>query len=251
MPSVERQGVRLYYEDHGTGPAVLLTPGYTATVRMWDPQIAALANRYRLVCWDLRGHGESDSPEDPAAYSHAATVADMAAILDACGIEQAVVAGLSLGGFMSLRFYLHAAERVRALMLFDTGPGYRKDAPRAEWNRLAEAYASRFEDVGLAALGSGEEAKIARHRSAQGLANAARGILAQHDGCVIESLPSIAVPTLLVVGSEDKPFLAGMGYMAAKIVGATKVVIEGAGHTPNLEKPTVFNQAVAEFLSSL
>ena len=79
MPHLKREGVRLYYEDHGTGPAVLLTPGYTATLRMWDPQIAALATRYRLVCWDLRGHAESDSPEDPAAYAHAATVADMAA----------------------------------------------------------------------------------------------------------------------------------------------------------------------------
>jgi pimeloyl-ACP methyl ester carboxylesterase len=139
---------------------------------------------------------------------------------------------------------------MRALMLFDTGPGYKNEAGRAEWNRLAESYARRFERDGLAALGSGAEVRIARHRSAQGLAHAARGILAQKDARAIEALPSISVPTLLVVGSEDKPFLTGMDYMARKIPGARKVVIEDAGHTPNLEKPEAFNQAVASFLDA-
>src|SRR5262245_48282647 len=101
MPHLERDGVRLYYEDRGSGPAVLLTHGYTATLRMWDPQIAGLADRFRIICWDMRGHGESDSPSDPAAYSHEATTEDMAAILDACGVHRAVVGGLSLGGYMS------------------------------------------------------------------------------------------------------------------------------------------------------
>lgn len=251
MAHLQRDGVRLYYEEHGNGPAVLLTHGYTATLRMWDPQVAALADRFRLICWDMRGHGQSDSPADPRAYSHEATIADMAAILDLCGVEKAVIGGLSLGGFMSLAFALAQPQRVRALMLFDTGPGYKKDSGRAQWNRLAEDYAVRFETRGLAALGSGAEVKIARHRSAQGLAHAARGILSQKDAAVIEALDSIRVPTLLLAGSEDKPFLAGMDYMAAKIPGARKILIEGAGHTPNLERPELFNQAVVSFLDSI
>ena len=251
MPYLQRDGVRIYYEDQGTGPPVLLTHGYTATLRMWDPQVAALADRCRIICWDMRGHGASDSPDDPAAYSHEATVADMSAILDACAVERAVIGGLSLGGFMSLLFHLAHPERVRALMLFDTGPGYKKDDARAQWNRLAEGYALRFETQGLAALGAGTEVRVATHRSAQGLAHAARGMLAQSDARVIESLPRITVPTLLVAGSEDKPFLPAMDYMAAKIPGATKLVIEGAGHAPNLERPQAFNQAVASFLERL
>ncbi len=251
MPSLDRDGVHLYYESEGTGPAILLTHGYTATLRMWDPQVGALADRFRVIRWDMRGHGESDSPDDPRAYSHEASVADMAAILDACGVAGAVVGGLSLGGYLSLAFHAAHPERVRALMLFDTGPGYRKDAARAEWNRLAESYAVRFESEGLAALGGGAEVKVSKHRSAQGLAHAARGILAQKDAAVIESLPHIKVPTLLIAGSEDKPFLTGMDYMAAKIPGATKVIIEGAGHAPNLERPGAFNAAVCSFLERL
>jgi pimeloyl-ACP methyl ester carboxylesterase len=251
MPYLDRDGVHLYYEAQGHGPAVLLTHGYTATLRMWDPQVEALADRYRVVRWDMRGHGESDSPGDPGAYTHAASVSDMAALLDASGVERAVIGGLSLGGFLSLAFLLAHPERVRALMLFDTGPGYRKDEARADWNRLADSYAARFEREGLAALGGGAEVRVSKHRSAQGLAHAARGILAQTDARVIESLPHVAVPTLLIVGSEDKPFLSAMGYMAAKIPDSTKVVIEGAGHAPNLERPQAFNAAVDSFLKRL
>src|SRR3954462_9608853 len=98
---------------------------------MWGGQVAALAGRHQVIVWDMRGHGQSDSPDDPAAYSEAATVADMAAILDACGAERAVIGGLSLGGYMSLSFNLTHANRVPALMLFDTGPGFKKDEARA------------------------------------------------------------------------------------------------------------------------
>jgi pimeloyl-ACP methyl ester carboxylesterase len=251
MAYLQRNGVRIYYEESGAGPGVLLTHGYTASLRMWDPQVAALADRCRIIRWDMRGHGASDSPDDPAAYSHDATVADMTAILDACGVERAVIGGMSLGGFMSLLFHRVHPERVRALMLFDTGPGYKKDDARAEWNRLAEGYALRFETQGLTALGSGAEVRVAAHRSAQGLAHAARGMLAQSDARVIESLSRIAVPTLLIAGSEDKPFLPAMDYMAAKIPGASKLVIEGAGHAPNLERPDAFNQALAAFFERL
>lgn len=251
MAYIDREGTSIYYEDRGTGPAVLLTHGYTATLQMWAPQVAALAQRYRLICWDMRGHGASDSPDDPNAYSHEATVADMAAVLNACAVEHAVIGGLSLGGFMSLLFHLAHPARVRALMLFDTGPGYKKPAARVEWNRLAESYAVRFESQGLAALGNGTEVRVATHRSAQGLAHAARGMLAQTDARVIESLPRISVPTLVIAGSADTPFLSATDYMAAKIARATKVIVAGAGHAPNLERPEAFNTAVAAFLAHL
>jgi pimeloyl-ACP methyl ester carboxylesterase len=251
MPYLDRNGVQIYYEDHGTGPAILLTHGYGATLRMWDPQVAAFGDLYRIIRWDMRGHGASDSPDDPATYSHGATVADMVAMLDACGIECAVIGGLSLGGYMSLAFHAAHPERVRALMLFDTGPGYKNAEARAQWNRLAEGYAVGLETRGLAALGDGAEVRVATHRSAQGLAHAARGMLAQRDTRVIESLPGIAVPTLLIAGSEDKPFLGATEYMAAKISGARKVIIAGAGHASNLEQPDAFSAAVASFLDGL
>lgn len=248
MPDLERDGVRLHYEVHGDGPPVLLTHGYSATCRMWDGQVEALKHRYRLITWDMRGHGESDYPEDPAAYSERATVEDMAAILRACSVERAVIGGLYLGGYMSLAFNLAHPEMVRALMLFDTGPGFKKDDARAAWNENARARADRLDREGLAALGSSDEVRMSRHRSAHGLAGAARGMLTQADAHVIGSLERIDVPTLVLVGSDDKPFIAATDYMAKKIPHATRIVIEDAGHASNIHQPAAFNDAMGRFL---
>ena len=256
MPSIDRTGVSIYFESHGprddnTAPPILLSHGYGATSRMWDGQVAAFADRWRLILWDMRGHGQSGDPHDPAAYSQALSVADMAAVLDACGVERAIIGGLSLGGVMSLAFHLAHPERVRALMLFDTGPGFRNPEARRQWNQRAEARARQLEKQGLAEAGGGAETRLGRHRSAQGLAGAARGMLAQYDSSLIDSLPTIAVPALVLVGAEDKNFLAAADYMAGKIPGAQKVVIPGAGHAANLDQPDPFNRAVADFLAGL
>ena len=251
MAYLDRDGVRIYYEVHGTGPAILLSHGYSATSAMWAGQVGPLSEKHTLVLWDMRGHGNSDSPANPAEYSEALTTADMAALLDTVGAPTAVIAGLSLGGYMSLSFHVAYPQRVDALMLFDTGPGYRSDNGRAGWNKIAAQRAKELETKGLAALGVSGEVAVSRHRSAQGLAHAARGMLAQTDGRVMESLPNIAVPTLVLVGSLDEPFLAATDYMAGKIPGASRVVIDGAGHASNIDKPREFNAAVKEFLANL
>ena len=251
MPYLDRDGVRLYYQLDGAAGGrapVLLTHGYSASAQMWEPNLAALAGRRRVITWDLRGHGRSDSPQDPALYTEELSVGDMAAVLDAAGADRAVIGGLSLGGYLSLAFHLRHPERVAALMLFDTGPGYRRDEPRADWNRRVERTAAAFDERGLDALPSRSEVVRSSHRSAAGLAMAARGIMSQHGPEVIDSLAAVAVPTLIVVGSEDQPFLAPTEYMAARIPGARKVVIQGAGHASNVDRPEAFNQAVLEFL---
>jgi pimeloyl-ACP methyl ester carboxylesterase len=249
---LRRDGVGLYYEVHGEGPVVLLTHGYSATSEMWRGQVGPLSQGRRLLIWDMRGHGRSDYPADPAAYSEAATVADMAALLDAVGAETAVIGGLSLGGYMSLAFHRRQPRRVRALLILDTGPGFRNDEARAAWNQRALDTARGFETEGLRRLRAlSPERATSTHRSAEGLAYAARGMLAQQDAAVIDSLPTIAVPSLVVVGAEDKPFLAASDYMAAKIPGARKVVIPGAGHAVNLDRPAEFNAAVLDFLDTL
>lgn len=253
MPNIDRDGTKIYYEDHGSGPAVLLSHGYSATSKMWAGQAAAFKDRYRVIIWDMRGHGDTDSPEDASAYSEAHTVEDMAAILDACGIEQAVIGGLSLGGFMSLAFHLKYPERVRALMLFDTGPGYRNPEARAKWNESAEKSALAFEDIGLDALTKmgGDEMRKDWHRSAKGLAGAARGMLRQFDSRIMESLPGIEKPTLVLVGANDEAFIAPTNYMVKKIPKASHVVIKDAGHASNLHQPAAFNDAMGSFLSRL
>ena len=250
MPKLNRDGVELYYEVHGEGPPVLLTHGYSSSSHMWEGQVAPFAKHFKLITWDMRGHGKSDYPHDQGQYTEAATVADMAAILDAVGAKTAVIGGLSLGGYMSLAFHLAHPARTDALLIIDTGPGYKSDEPRAGWNATAIKRAERLEAEGLP-KGGGAETRTAPHRDATGLAKAARGMLTQRDARVISSLPQIEVPSLVLVGAEDKPFLAASDYMAAKIPGARKVVVPGAGHAANIDQPEAFNAAVLGFLAEL
>jgi len=219
---------------------------------MWQGQIAALSKQHTLILWDMRGHGQSDYPDDPAAYSEALTVGDMAALLDRAGAETAIVGGLSLGGYMSLAFVRAHPGRVRALLIIDTGPGFKKDDARDTWNKRAFETAERFEREGLAVLKSASrERSTVVHRDASGLARAARGMLTQRDAAVMETLPHIKVPALVVVGADDTPFLAASDYMAAKIPGAQKVVIPAAGHAVNIDQPQAFIDAVLPFLDAL
>jgi pimeloyl-ACP methyl ester carboxylesterase len=253
MPHLDRAGIRIYYQlagSPGDHPPLLLSHGFGASSTMWRPNVAALAADRQVITWDLRGHGRSDSPDDPAQYSHAACVADMAALLDAARAERAMVGGLSLGGFLSLAFARERPERVAGLVLCDTGPGFRSDQARRQWNERAFATAARLERDGLAALG-GDQANASGHRSARGLALASRGMLAQHDGRVIEALGSVKVPVLVLVGARDEAFLAAAGYLAAKIPGAVRVVVPDAGHMSNIDQPDRFNQSVLAFLSRL
>ncbi|MFT4116796.1 alpha/beta fold hydrolase [Bradyrhizobium sp.] len=252
MPKIDRDGVGIYYEVHGEGPPLLLTHGYSSTSAMCHGQVDALARDHKLILWDMRGHGQSDYPDDPAAYSEALTVGDMAAILDAVGAERAIIGGLSLGGYMSLAFYRASPQRARALLIIDTGPGFKKDDAREAWNARARATADRLDQEGLDVLKSAtRERAAARHRNAEGLALAARGMLTQRDARVIELLPDIKVPSLIVVGADDTPFLAASDYMAAKIPGAQKVVIPDAGHAVNIDQPQAFVDAVVPFLKNL
>jgi pimeloyl-ACP methyl ester carboxylesterase len=221
---------------------------------MWDAQLAAFSDRYRLIAWDMRGHGQTDSPDDPSHYSTDHTVADMKALLGHLGVTHAVIGGLSLGGYVSLAFAAVHPEMVRALVICDSGPGYRNAEAREAWNARAHERAAELEARGLDALsGRSREMREAmgHHASARGLAHAARGMLAQRGSAVIESLPKISVPTLVIVGDRDEPFLAPSRYMAAKIPGAHLEVIADAGHSSNLDQPEAFNRVLRAFLDGL
>ena len=250
MSTVLRDGVQITYEvtaGRGNGTPLLLTHGYGSSRRMWQPNVEALAAGRTVITWDMRGHGESASPDDQDLYSHPLTVGDMVAILDDCDVPVAAVGGLSLGGFMSLDFYRAHPDRVRCLLLFDTGPGFNSDASRQRWNDYASGLAQRLETEGAGALST--SAEVARADvDPGGLARAARGMLAQRTPDVIRSLPDVAVPTLVLVGADDTGFLAAADYMATTIPQAEKVVVPDAGHAANIDQPGVFNDVVEQFL---
>jgi pimeloyl-ACP methyl ester carboxylesterase len=203
-----------------------------------------------VIVWDQRGHGRSDAPDEMACYSEEISVADMTAILDAAGAGRAVVGGMSLGGYLSLAFHLAHPQRVAALVLVDTGPGYRNDEARDKWNAWVERRAQQLERGERSDDFSAEVAQ-AVHEHPEGLPRAARGVMAQKDARVITSLDSIAVPTLVIVGAQDTDFLAGADYMHRKIPNSRKVVIDNAGHAANMDQPEIFNAAVHELLDQL
>jgi len=122
---------------------------------MWQGQIAALSKHYKLVLWDMRGHGRSDYPDDASAYSEALTVADMAALLDeGRPADSAIVGGLSLGGTCRWPFIARIAARARAIDSSTPDRASRKTDAREAWNRRAHDTGDRFEREGLAVLTS-------------------------------------------------------------------------------------------------
>lgn len=253
-------GTRLAYEDSGgDGPVILLSHGFTITLRMWDPTAVALADAgWRVVTWDLRGHGATVTPDDPAASTLEAVVEDLVALLDHLGVDRAVLGGLSFGGYLSLATWCRHPERVSALVLADCGPGYRRAEARQAWNDMVATRADAIEAGGLDVLrgdpsaGSSDAVRaqvgLDRHQSAEALVRAVRGFLVQHDGLVMERLDRVDVPTLVIVGANDEPFLNGSEVMATKIPGAQLVVVTDAGHVANLDQPDAFNRTVVGFL---
>lgn len=250
MSYLLRDRVAIYYEVHGAGPTILLTHGFASTGGSWSGQLDLLKKDHQVILWDMRGHGRTDSPSDPAAYSEALTTADMSALLDVVGADRAILGGHSLGGFMSMAFHAEHPERVEALLLCGTGPGYRKDEARAGWNVVANAMGDLIEKEGLSALRDlSVEMRAADHKSAQGLVFAARGMLIQSSPRVLESISSIAVPTLVAVGEHDEDYLSGTQYLASKIKGAEYVVFDGAAHAPQIDNRNEFNMVLHRFLA--
>ena len=249
MSMLDRDGVAIYYEIRGTGPALILTHGFAASAEMFAKVVGPLSETHTVITWDQRGHGRSDYPPEPASYSPDLAVADIAALLDAAGVDAAVVGGHSLGGYLSFEFLLAHPARTMGLVLIGSGPGFRRDEGRDGWNDYADKIAAQYERKGLAALADSEELDASVYRDASGLVLAARHVLKQHDGRVMEALPSITVPTLVLVGADDAAFLGSSQYMAAKIPGAELAVIEGAAHAPPVSQPAAFSDAVLGFLS--
>ena len=252
MPFLHRGGIRIHYDVHGDPtdrPPLLLSHGFSASGHMWDRNVGALSGDRQVLTWDMRGHACSDSPGDPRDYGVGQSVEDMLMLLNFLDVPRAVLGGMSLGGYLSLAFHARHRERVAGLILVDTGPGFRRAGPRERWNAFAERTAAALERGGITALRASPE--VGTHRDVIGLAITARLVMAQRDSHVIDSLQRIAVPTLVVVGALDTNFLSAADYMAAKIPGAHKVLLEEAGHAANVEAAEAFNAAVGEFLGGI
>jgi pimeloyl-ACP methyl ester carboxylesterase len=246
---LRRNGDGIHHEAHGQGSAILLTHGFGATSRMWDEQIEEFTDRYRLILWDLPGHGESEPPAEGTTPEGLA--GQMLAILDAEGAERAVLVGLGIGGLLTLRFWRYFPERVRGMVLIGATPGLRSEIARSIWNQQIQQLAATLESNGLDALEGGAEVDPRLHDCPLGLASAARSLLLQTGDCAISWLAQIDVPVLILVGSEDRPHLSAAHFMARTIPHAREVVIPRANHAANIHKPDAVNAAIRDFLRRL
>ena len=134
MPKALINGINLYYEDNGIGFPVIFPHGYAGTTRSWEGQVAAFSRKYRFITYDMRGHGQTDAPESLAKYSQDILVEDMYQLLRHLGVRKAVVCGLSLGGYLTIHFCNQHPDMTVAIILMDTGPGYRSPENAIEWN---------------------------------------------------------------------------------------------------------------------
>ena len=261
MPIAAVNGQRLYYEDTGgTGPAVIFSHGLFMDHEMFAPQVAALRRRYRCITWDERGHGLSAS-ERLAPFSYYDSAADLAAILKHLGVGQAVLVGMSQGGFLSLRCALTHPEVVRALVLIDTQAGL--ENPEAmkgylaltdEWaeSGLKDSTADIVESIilGEAWPGAGLWREKWRRFAGVNIEGCMQTLSSRDD--ITARLPQIKVPALVVHGDKDAAIELGLAEkLTAGLENAKLVVVPGAGHAANLTHPEAVNPAIAAFLDSL
>ena len=255
--------IELAYDASGNGSPLVLLHGFPFNRTLWREQVEAFRGRYRCICVDLRGHGETTATGDIVTMEEMA--ADVAALLDELQIERVALGGLSMGGYVALAFYRSFPERVRALILADTRP----QADTEEARRSREETAMRVLREGMTVIADAMLPKllapsthaerpdiVARVRemilntNSQGAVAALRGMAARRDQT--ELLHKIQCPTLIMAGSLDAITPPGDAEaLHCEIRGSHLEVIEGAGHVSNLERPTQFNRALANFLDAL
>jgi len=259
VPIAAVNGQRLYYEDTGgDGPPVIFSHGLFMDHEMFAPQVEALKDRYRVITWDERGHAGTAGPAlKPFSYYDSAD--DNVALLKYLGIEQAVLAGMSQGGFLSLRAALTHPQAVKALVLIDTQAGQENPAAMAGYEQLIDGWVagglsdSTADFVERVILGDGwagagawkAKWKTMAPHNVRGCFNA----IAERDD-ITARLSEIKVPTLIIHGDADAAIpLEGAEVLAREIPAAELVVIPGAGHAANLTHPELVNPAIERFLA--
>jgi pimeloyl-ACP methyl ester carboxylesterase len=257
-----RQGISLEYDDLGNGTPLLFIHGFPLDRTLWGPQVAELQKTYRVIAPDLRGFGQS-SETDGQAVTMETHAEDMRALLDSLNIKQAIVCGLSMGGYIALAFVAQYADRVKGLILSNTKAGADTEAGRqGRLDTSTKVEQTGSTDVvvdGMAPKMLGSQAKsetatfvrnmMSRQRSTA-VTSALRGMAARPDRTSL--LASIKAPTLIITGSADIVLPPSESEaMHAAIAHSTLVNIPDAGHLANLDKSEAYNEALQAFVNEL
>jgi len=253
VPHAKLNGVNIYHEVSGSGTPIVLTHGFAGSTKMWIPQVEPLSKDYQLITYDIRGHGQSDAPSDRALYSWDIAIEDLHQLLVSLGVSNAIVGGLSLGGILSLHYYLKHPEMTRGLILADTGPGFRNPRSMAEWDQERYKATEVLEKGGMAAYMASQYASTTYYttpdvmvaHSPIGLSNVNIALQTKQEMVPLEE---VKVPTLVIVGASDTNSIPPANYMHRKIPNSRLAVIPSAGHGANVDQPEIFNRAILDFL---
>jgi 3-oxoadipate enol-lactonase len=255
-------GVEVAYDDVGVGQPVVFLHGFPHNRTLWAPQTGALVDRSRCIAPDLRGFGGS-SVAGPFSMDQYAD--DVVALLDALRIERAVVAGLSMGGYVAFALWRRHRGRVRALVLADTRAGADSDEARAKRRDMIQLARTKGSTAVAEAMMPGMVGKSTREKNAglvdaifqmmqnapvEGVVGALEAMMARPDST--PTLPTIDVPVLVVVGEEDALTPVSEARALHTAIPSSRLeVLAGAGHVSSFERPAAFNHVVSEFLAML
>lgn len=263
MPSIERNGVRIHYEDVGSGPPVVLGHSFLCSGEMWGPQVGPLSDRFRVINVDERGHGRSGPLSE--SFDLYDMVGDVVAVLDDVGVDRAVWAGLSIGGMVAMRAAITVPDRVAGLILVDSHAG-----PETQYKKLKYwAMALGVRTIGvqpfLPAISKLMFGVTTRRRNPE-LVTAwterfasvdvpsillGLGALVRRDS-VVDGLRSVEVPSVVIVGDEDASLPPALSReIAAALPNASLEIIPESGHLSALEQPDAVTNAMLAFLDSL
>ncbi len=264
-------GVRLHFEEAGEGTAIVFVHEFGGNHWSWEPQMNFFARRHRCVTYAARGYPPSDVPPDVASYSQARAADDIIDVMNAAGIGEAHVVGLSMGGFAVLHAGLRSPGRLLSITAAGAGYGAER-AQEARFKRNAADVAANFERQGAATFGPVYAEGAARVQfqlkdprgwrlfsdrlklhSERGAANTMRGVQANRPSLydLEAEFRAMDVPLLVMAGDEDDHCLAPSLFLKATVPASGLAVLPKAGHTLNLEEPDLFNRLLAEFVAQV
>lgn len=267
MPTAMINGITIYYEIHGEGFPLILAYGLGGSTKDWAGQIEILSRRYKLILWDPRGHGRSESPSTPEEYSLDISARDLLELLNHLEIQKAYLGGLSMGAGIALRHTIVNPERVAALLLIDSQSA--SEVPvSGDMRAMRERTITLAETVGMTAvadflisnnpnLQSQADAGPAQREQLRigylscnptGYAGSVRALL--DPPIAPERIATVRCPTMVLVGDQD-PSKEPAWFTHKLITGSEYVMIKDAGHLSNKDKPVEFNRAVLKFLDQV
>jgi pimeloyl-ACP methyl ester carboxylesterase len=268
---VTDDGIKLYYEEVGSGTPIVFVHEFAGDFRSWESQLRYFGRQYRAIAYNARGYPPSDVPNSAEHYSQARARDDIRAVLDGLGIAKAHIVGLSMGGFATLHFGFTYPDRAHSLTIGGCGYGAERDR-RAQFVEESEATATRFEQLGTAKTAEGyalgptrvqyqnkdprgwrEFADQMAEHSNIGSALTQRGVQARRPSLydLTVEMAKITVPTLIMTGDEDWPCLEPGLLMKKTIRSAGLMVMPNCGHAINLEDPDAYNRHLDDFLHAV